>query len=153
MRQADLVWHLNGVRGFRRGISKLTPELQRALRRHVQWFGSYKRSGELAKVQVWLVLNRGSIEFITGANSYKVKRARRNPKVICFVGRPNGPAISGAAEILSDQREVWRVYRAYWRTHPIRMALLLGLRLAAAIAFRARVVVRVQPDQPNPLAG
>jgi len=37
----------------------MTPELQSALRRHMQWFGSYKKSGELAKVQVWLIINNG----------------------------------------------------------------------------------------------
>jgi len=32
----------------------MTPELERALKRHTQWFGSYKASGELKKIQVWL---------------------------------------------------------------------------------------------------
>src|SRR5215831_10933119 len=49
----------------------MTPELQRALKRHVQWFGSYKKSGELVKVQVWLIVNSGRIEFLTGKDSYK----------------------------------------------------------------------------------
>ena len=39
----------------------MTPELQRALQRHTQWFGSYKASGELKKIQVWLVVNGGRI--------------------------------------------------------------------------------------------
>jgi hypothetical protein len=30
----------------------MTPELERALKRHTQWFGSYKASGELKKIQV-----------------------------------------------------------------------------------------------------
>jgi hypothetical protein len=29
----------------------MTPELQRALKRHTQWFGSYKKSGELIKIK------------------------------------------------------------------------------------------------------
>src|SRR6201993_408013 len=37
----------------------MTPELQRALRRHTQWFGSYKASGELKKIHVWLLVNGG----------------------------------------------------------------------------------------------
>ena len=32
----------------------MTPELQRAVKRYSLWFGSYKRSGEPVKVQVWL---------------------------------------------------------------------------------------------------
>ena len=130
----------------------MTPELQRALKRHTQWFGSYKSSGELKKIQVWLIVNVGRIEFITPGNSYKVKRVRRNPRVTCFVGGKEGPAISGKAEIIADRREVWRVYRAYWKTHPLVM-VLLGLRLWIEIIAGTRVVVRLQPDEPNPLAG
>src|SRR5262249_38837314 len=55
----------------------MTPELKRALKNHTQWFGSYKKSGELAKVQVWLVVNSGRIEFLTSKDSYKVRRVQR----------------------------------------------------------------------------
>ena len=60
----------------------MIPELEPALKTHNQWFGSYKRSGELVKVRVWLTVNNGDIEFLTLDNSYKVKRVRRNPRVI-----------------------------------------------------------------------
>jgi hypothetical protein len=50
---------------------------------HTQWFGSYKKSGELKKIQVWLIVHEGNIEFLTPGDSYKVKRVRRNPRVIC----------------------------------------------------------------------
>lgn len=72
--------------------------------------------------------------------------------MICFIGRPDGPAIAGTAEILANQSEVWRTYRGYWRTHPLLMSALLGLRIAVEVLLHARVVVRVQPDEPNPLA-
>lgn len=52
----------------------MTPELEHALKRHTQWFGSYKASGELKKIQVWLVVNGGQIEFLTPRNSYKIVR-------------------------------------------------------------------------------
>jgi uncharacterized protein len=135
------------------GQEIMTPELQRALRRHTQWFGSYKASGELKKIHVWLLVNCGQIEFLTPGNSYKVKRARRNSRVICYVGSDDGPAISGRAQIVTDRSEVARVYRGYWRTHPLRMAIVVGLRLWIEMLLNKRVVVRVQPDEPNPLAG
>jgi len=43
----------------------MIPELESVLKNHNQWFGSYKRSGELVKVQVWLTVNNGDIEFLT----------------------------------------------------------------------------------------
>lgn len=130
----------------------MTPEWQRAVRRYKQWFGSYRKSGELKKVPVWLTLNDGRIEFITQAASWKVKRARRNPSVICFIGDKEGPAIQGRAEISSDLEPIWRVYRAYWKTHPLLMAVL-ALPIKRSIKAGKHVLVRVLPDEPNPFAG
>jgi hypothetical protein len=131
----------------------MNSELQRALKRHTQWFGSYKKSGELIKIQVWLTVNEGRIEFLTPGASYKVKRVRRNPRVICYVGSPNGPAIAGTAQIITDRGEISQVYRSYWKTHPLGMAFFIGLLIWIQMLAGKRVVVRVQPDEPNPLAG
>ena len=140
--------------GFSAGINiAVTPELQNALKRHMQWFGSYKKSGELVKVQVWLIVNSGQIEFLTGRDSYKVRRLRRNPRVICYVGSKNGPAVAGRAQIVSDKVEQARVYRAYWKTHPVFMLLGIGLRVWIEMSLGNRVVVRVTPDEPNLLMG
>lgn len=133
--------------------SAMTPELQSALKRHMQWFGSYRKSGELVKVQVWLIVNNGRIEFLTGKDSYKVRRLRRNPRAICYVGKKNGPSVPGTAEIVSNKADLARVYRLYWKTHPVFMLLGIGLRIWIEMLLANRVVVRVDPDQPNPLAG
>lgn len=69
----------------------MTPDLERAVKRYKEWFGSYKKSGELIKVQVWLTVNNGYIEFLTLDDSYKVKRIRRDPCVICYIGDKEGP--------------------------------------------------------------
>ena len=119
----------------------------------MQWFGSYKKSGELVKIQVWLVVHNGHVEFLTGKNSCKVKRLRRNARAICYVGRKDGPAIAGTAQIVSEKAELRRVYRAYWKIHPVFMLLGIGLRVGIEMLLGNRVVVRVVPDEPNPLAG
>src|SRR5262249_17583447 len=108
----------------------MTLELQNALKNHMQWFGSYKKSGELVKVQVWLIVNSGQIEFLTGRDSYKVRRLRRNPRGICYVGSKNGPAVAGRAQIVSEKGEQGRGDRAYWKTHPVFMFLGIGLRVS-----------------------
>lgn len=130
----------------------MTPEIQRTLKRHMQWFGSYKKSGELVKVQVWLIVNKGRIEFLTGKDSYKVRRLRRDPRAICYIGSQNGPSVAGTAQIIADKADQRRVYRAYWKTHPVFMLLGIGLRVWIEMLFGNRVVVRVLPDEPNPLA-
>ena len=87
----------------------MTPELERAVKRYRQWFGSYKKSGELIKVQVWLTVNNGCIEFLTLDDSYKVKRIRRNPRVVCYTSDKEGPQIPGTAEIVKGRNAIWRV--------------------------------------------
>jgi PPOX class probable F420-dependent enzyme len=129
----------------------VTSELERAVRSHKQWFGSYKKSGELKKVPVWLVVNNGRIEFTTQTASYKVKRVRRNPRVICFIGSEEGPAIRGTAEIVTDKDAVWRGYRASWKTHPLLM-LILAFGIRRRIKKGESILIRVHPDEPNPLA-
>lgn len=130
----------------------MTPEIERSIKRHTQFFGSYKQSGESKKVQVWLTLNDGRIEFLTDGQSFKVKRARRNARVVCFLGSENGPAIPGTATVVTDQQALRRTYRAYWKTHPLGM-ILLALILLRRMKSGRQVLVRVQPDEPNPLAG
>ncbi len=130
----------------------MTLELERAVRSHKQWFGSYKKSGELKKVPVWLVVNNGRIEFTTQTASYKVKRVRRNPRVICFIGSEEGPAIRGTAEIVTDKDAVWRGYRASWKTHPLLM-LFLAFGIRRRIKTGKSILIRVHPDEPNPLSG
>ena len=126
----------------------MTPELERAVKRYRQWFGSYKKSRELIKVQVWLTVNNGCIEFLTLDDSYKVKRIRRNPRTVCYIG----PQIPGTAEIVMGRSAIWRVYRAYWKTHPSIMALI-AFSIRRRIENRKQVLIRVNPDEPNPLAG
>ena len=130
----------------------MTPELERAVKRYRQWFGSYKKSGELIKVQVWLTVNNGCIEFLTLDDSYKVKRIRRNPRVICYIGDKEGPQISGTAEIVMGRNAARWVYRAYWKTHPLIM-VLIAFSIRRRIETRKQVLIRVHPDEPNPLAG
>jgi len=130
----------------------MTPELERALKRYRQWFGSYKKSGELIKVQVWLTVNNGCIEFLTLDDSYKVKRIRRDPRVICYIGDKEGPHIPGAAEIVMGRNAIWRVYRAYWKTHPLIMAFI-AFSIRRRIGTHKQVLIRIHPDELNPLAG
>ena len=130
----------------------MTPELERAIKRHKQWFGSYRKSGELVKVQVWLTINNGCIEFLTLDDSYKVTRTRRDSRVVCYIGDQDGPSIPGTAEIVMSRDAIWRVYRAYWKTHSLIMAFI-ALPIRRRIRNCKNVLIRVHPDEPNPLAG
>jgi hypothetical protein len=127
----------------------MTPEIKAALKRHSQLFGSYTKTDKLVQVRVWLTLNRGKIEFLTPAQSLKAKRVSRNPRVVCSVGQLSVP---GTAEIVRDPDAALRTYRAYRKTHPFLM-MLLGRSIRSRIRSSEQVVIRVNPDEPNPFAG
>jgi PPOX class probable F420-dependent enzyme len=122
-----------------------------ALRRKI-WFGSYTRSGELKKVQVWCNVRDGMIEFLTAGDSYKAKRIRKNPQVLCNLGWETGPSVEGTAEIVSNAADVARGYRSYWKTHPVMMIFVFW-PIRRAIRGGNQIMVRVKPNEPNPLAG
>jgi len=130
----------------------VTTTLHSAVNSHHQWFGSYNKSGELKKIHVWLTVRDGLIEFLSGADSYKVKRVRRNPRVVCYLGSEAGPSIHGSAEIISEPLPIRRCYRGYWKTHPLMM-LVLAPALTRRIKSGGQIMIRVRPDDPNPLAG
>lgn len=126
-------------------------EVEQAIKSYQQWFGSYKSSGALKKVHVWLTLNNGNIEFLSSADSYKVKRIKRNPRVISFIGSEDGPAIYGTAEIIKDQPALRRIYNGYWKTHPFLM-LLLAFPISKRIKQGKQIGIRIRPDEPNPVS-
>ena len=127
-------------------------EFLQAAQRHHMWFGSYTRGGELKKVQVWCYLRGGKIEFLTDGTSLKARRAERNPRVVCFLGAENGPRVEGTAEIIRDTAELERGYQNYWKTHPLMM-VALNFVIRRNIREGRQIMVRITPDEPNPLAG
>jgi len=71
---------------------------------------------------------------------------------VCHIGHKDGPLVSGTAEILMGRDAMWRVYRASWKTHPLVMAVI-ALATRRRIKTHKDVLIRVRPDEPNPLAG
>src|SRR5215467_2568569 len=118
----------------------MTPELERAVKRYKQWFGSYRKSGELVKIKVWLTVNNGCIEFLTLDDSYKVQRVRRDSRVICYIGDQNGPSIPGNAEIVMGRDAMLRAYRAYWKIYPLTMTFI-GVPIRRRIRNHKQVLV------------
>jgi hypothetical protein len=60
--------------------------------------------------------------------------------------------VCGTAEIVMGRDAVLRAYRAYWKTHPLVMTFIaLGIRWH--IKTHKEILIRVCPDEPNPLAG
>jgi PPOX class probable F420-dependent enzyme len=72
---------------------------------------TFRRDGTAVPTPLWFGLDQeGRLFFRTGANVAKVKRLRRNPRVLvapCTVrGKPKGPSVEGTARVLpSEEKE------------------------------------------------
>lgn len=65
---------------------------------------SYRMSGQPIPSPVWFGIANGKLYFETGADSFKVKRIRRNADVLVAPatvrGRPTGPPFRGKARVV-----------------------------------------------------
>ena len=96
---------------------------------------SFRRDGSPVATPVWFVPDDGRLLVITDAESFKVKRIRRNPAVTvaaCTMrGRERSPPRSGLAEVLpAGERE--RVEPMFGRRYPIETALIRPIRAIQA---------------------
>jgi uncharacterized protein len=70
---------------------------------------TFRRSGEAVPTPVWFGLADGKLYFRTYADTAKLKRIRRNPRVLvgpCDVrGKPKGPMIEARARLLEPGEE------------------------------------------------
>jgi len=104
---------------------------------------SFRRDGSGVATPVWFVSDNGHLAVETDANSYKVRRIRRDPHVriaVCDArGRLRGAAVDAEARILPDsERE--RVERLLARKYRIDRFTVLPLY---------RLVMRLRGRRPQ----
>lgn len=103
---------------------------------------TFRRDGRAVETPVWVVEHRGRLYVFTEADSWKVKRMRRDPRVRitpCNVrGALRGDATPGSGRIVGDPDTEAAVYRAFERKYGWQMHLLnLFSRLGGRIGGRA----------------
>jgi len=69
---------------------------------------TFRRDGSAASTPVWVVSDDGRRLLVwTAASSWKVKRIRRDPRVLVapsdFNGRESGPRVAGSARLLGER--------------------------------------------------
>jgi PPOX class probable F420-dependent enzyme len=69
---------------------------------------TFRKTGEPVPTPVWFALGDGEIFIRSGASDGKLKRIRRDPRVLVapctFRGRPLGPPVVGEASILTGAK-------------------------------------------------
>ena len=70
---------------------------------------TFRKSGEAVPTPVWFGLADGKLYFRTYADAVKIKRIRRNPRVLvgpCDLrGKPKGTMVEAEARVLSNDEE------------------------------------------------
>ena len=130
------------------------PDLDARFRGKYVSLVSFKRDGTGVATPVWFVAEDGRLLVQTGADSFKVRRIRRNPHVTvapCSAsGRTRGPAVTATAEILPDG-ELDHVRSAVGRKYRIDRILILPIysavqRLRGRRTSGTEVGLAITPD-------
>ena len=122
----------------------MTPLLPLADARFVS-LTTFRRSGEPVSTPVWIGRDGGALVVLTPADSGKVKRLRRDPRVeIRPCGRFGAVAegvepVAGTAEVREHPDDVERARATIRRTYPLESRLVLGIeRLVERLRGRPR---------------
>ena len=108
---------------------------------------TFRKSGEAVKTPVWTVAQDGKLLVWTQGDSWKVKRARNNPRVRvakCDMrGNTEGPWVEGVVASISDDREQKTAMRGHLRRKYPFMFSILSFIAALRRENNGRVVVEI----------
>ena len=125
---------------------------------------TFKRTGHPVATPVWVApalpgepFRPGELVFVTLADSWKVKRLRRDPRVVvqeCDVrGRvePGAPRYAGTGRLLESPEEVRAVKRAIgdkygWWYHAFAAAERVVMRINPGYSRRAGIAMTLEPE-------
>ena len=113
---------------------------------------TYKRSGEAVATPMWIVRDGARLSAWTPADSWKVKRARRDPRVTLRAcgrtGRVDAgePVLEGTAEVVTDPVEVSRVENLVRQKYGLEFRVMTLIETIAARGRKSRVLLRISPQ-------
>jgi phosphatidylglycerophosphate synthase len=115
------------------------------------YIATVRRDGNLSKpVPVWFTLTPDrSVLIQTGRSSWIARRVRRGSPVIVWIGRRNGPAVIGNAEISNDPKLTKLIVDAYKRKY---LLAWLGIHRPRQARFDAGQIlaIRITPIRDLP---
>lgn len=113
---------------------------------------TYKRSGEAVATPMWIVRDGARLSAWTPADSWKVKRARRDSRVTLRAcgrtGRVDAgePVLEGTAEVVTDPVEVSRVENLVRQKYGLEFRVVTLIETIAARGRKSRVLLRISPQ-------
>jgi PPOX class probable F420-dependent enzyme len=113
---------------------------------------TYKRNGDGVATPLWIAAEGGQLVFWTPADSWKVKRVRRDPRVSMTPCSRSGkvasgaPTVTGRGQVVDDAAEVARVEALFKRKYGLGFRVVTTLEKLARRGHTERVVIRVDVD-------
>lgn len=98
---------------------------------------------------VWFMYDGEAVYFTTSPSSHKAHRIHRGSPVRIWVGRKDGPAFDGEAQLVKDRAIVERMAEAYNQKYWLSWLGFFRPR-PARVGSGKTVVVKVTPVAPTP---
>jgi hypothetical protein len=97
-------------------------------------------------VPTWLWPHEGRVYFTTKRDSLKARRIRKNGRVTVAVGKKDGPAFEGKAELVDDRPDLEQsLLHAYRMRYRLLVPLFMGRRIKRGLARKTSVLIRITP--------
>lgn len=113
---------------------------------------TYKRNGDGVATPLWIAAEGGQLLFWTPADSWKVKRVRRDPRVSMTpcsrMGKvaPGAPTVGGRGQVVDDAAEVARVEAMFKRKYGLSFRVITTVEKLIRRGHTERVVIRVDVE-------
>ncbi|MBL4681445.1 MAG: PPOX class F420-dependent oxidoreductase [Pseudomonadales bacterium] len=108
---------------------------------------TYRKTGAEVKTPVWIAKNAGAYYVFSEAKAGKVKRIKNNSTVKIakcdLKGRVSSDWISGCAQLVTDEKEIAEMYKAFdqkygWQTRSLNFIAKLTGRI------KKRAIIKVK---------
>ena len=110
---------------------------------------TFKKDGSPVATPVWITRDGATLVVTTPAESYKVKRLRRDPRVLLVPCGRTGKVregerpVEGTAEIVTDPAETGRLTALVRRRYGLEYRVMMLVERVAARRQKPRVMLRI----------
>lgn len=146
------------TQGIARPVEQTVPDLEARFPGRYLSVTSFKRDGTGVATPVWFVSDDSRLFAFTDLHSAKIRRIRREPRVLVASCRPDGKLrrepVEATAEVLTADADLERVRRLLLARYKLsyRVVMLfyrVGRRLRGKQSVADGAALALTPDQPS----
>lgn len=114
---------------------------------------TFKRNGEAVATPMWIARDGAHLVIWTPADTWKVKRARRDPRVTLRPSgrtgsvKPDAPVVTGSAEVVTDPEYVAHVRGLIKQKYGLAFTVITSVEAIFTRGQKPRVALRITPSE------